>query len=40
MAVDGLARRLSLAQVVAFDAIASTMDVASELGADGAPGGR
>jgi len=37
--VDALARRLALPQVVAFDAIPSTMDIASELAADGAPAG-
>lgn len=36
---DSLARRLSLPRVVALGEVASTMDVASELAADGAPAG-
>jgi BirA family biotin operon repressor/biotin-[acetyl-CoA-carboxylase] ligase len=36
---EGLARDLSLPRVVVRDVVASTMDLANELGADGAPAG-
>jgi len=36
---DALARRLSLPQVISLGEVSSTMDVASELAADGAPSG-
>lgn len=36
---DALARRLLLPQVVALQSVTSTMDIASELAADGAPAG-
>ncbi len=37
--IGTLARRLALPRVVAFDSVPSTMDVASELAADGTPAG-